>query len=192
MIENTSAGDPMIHFAGLLGGTDRYITEQESAGQRQLVHSDQIPTEGSDALVALGFTLGEVVQGDPMFRHVTLPEGWTKVGTDHAMHSEIRDQLGRARAGIFYKAAFYDRRAECHVIGLHAYLWSVAAGSVPLQLDDEWATKDAVAAMLRKMIDGETRDIAEWTGRGLGGDYIDRHTAKRESYQRVLDSLPTL
>lgn len=192
MIENTAKREPALHLLGALSeGSDGYIGGMEAAGQRQLVHSDQVPTEGSDALAELGFTLGDVVAGDPLFRHVTLPEDWTKQGTDHAMHSQILDPLGRKRVGIFYKAAFYDRRADCHVIGLHAYLWDVAAGRAPLLLDDEWATKDSVVAMLRKMISQETERINEWTERLVGQEFIDRHTATRASYQLVLDSLAT-
>lgn len=191
MIENTSKRDPMLHLLGAAsGGADGYITGMEADGQRQVVHSDLVPTEGSDGLAALGFTLGEVVENDPLFRHVTLPEGWTKVGTDHAMHSKILDPLGRERVSIFYKAAFYDRSATTTVIGLHAYLWQVADGA-PLVLDEEWATREAVAAMLNKMIDSETQQINEWIERGIGEKFIDRHTKTRAKYQRVLDNLPS-
>lgn len=98
MIENTSARDPLIHFAGALSdGTSRYVTDMEAAGQQQLVASTQIPTRGSDDLAALGFELGDVDPSDPMFRDATLPAGWKKQGSDHAMWSYIVDSLGRRR-----------------------------------------------------------------------------------------------
>jgi hypothetical protein len=60
---------------------------------------------------AMGITLGEPVASDPLFRHATLPKGWRKQPTDHAMWSKLVDAQGRERASIFYKAAFYDRSA---------------------------------------------------------------------------------
>lgn len=110
--EDTSKRDPIVHLAGMMGGASRYITEQESAGQAQLVNSTVLPIElqrpDTDAdFEALGFTFGEKV--DDLFREATLPEGWTRQGSDHAMWSHIVDDQGRERVAIFYKAAFYDR-----------------------------------------------------------------------------------
>lgn len=152
-IENTSARDPLLQFAGLLGGTDRYITEMESAGQRQLVNSTQLPTEMNsgtdDDLRAMGFELGDPNDGDPMFRNVTLPDGWSKQATDHAMWSKVVDEHGRARLKVFYKAAFYDRRAFINVQAPVGYMWDVIGGE-PLVLDDTWATRDALRAEAEK------------------------------------------
>ena len=94
---------------GLPGGIDR----QERAGQREIVESDVLPVDGFDeaALAALGFVAGGVVPGDPLFRYVRLPPGWTRVATDHAMWSKIADEAGCERIDVFYKAAYYDRRA---------------------------------------------------------------------------------
>lgn len=116
--ENTTKRDALDHFAGMLGGTDRYITDMEAAGQRQVVNSTVLPYayDRDDApFEALGFTFGEQVPGDNLFRQATLPEGWTREGTEHAMHSVIKDERGIARVGIFYKAAFYDRRADMSI-----------------------------------------------------------------------------
>lgn len=87
---------------------------QERLGQRAFLASDTIPTRGPDdgQLVALGFELGDVVEGDPMFRYAKLPEGWTREGSDHDMWSYILDERGRSRCSVFYKAAFYDRSAN--------------------------------------------------------------------------------
>lgn len=89
------------------------IERQEKEGQSEFVASDTLPVACnlSDAeLSALGFTLGWRV--DNLFRQAKLPPGWTKVASDHAMWSHLRDERGRQRAAIFYKAAFYDRDAN--------------------------------------------------------------------------------
>lgn len=116
-IENTSKREPIVHLAGMVGGgTSGYIGEMEAAGQRQLVNSDVLPTEvlhGTDEdYIALGFVFGEPVEGDPLFRHATLPEGWRREGSDHDMWSYLVDEKGQRRVAIFYKAAFYDRGAH--------------------------------------------------------------------------------
>lgn len=105
--------DPLFALAGMAVNPSRFIHEQEAAGQRQLVNSDTIPIRGiSDQLLsAMGFTLGEPVPGDKLFRFATLPAGWSKKPTDHDMWSNIVDDKGRERISVFYKAAFYDRDA---------------------------------------------------------------------------------
>jgi hypothetical protein len=114
-IENTSTRPGELHLLGALSeGTDSYIGGMEKAGEAQLVASAVIPTERSvpDAeLTDLGFVLGALVEGDPLFQNCTVPDGWTKRPTDHDMWSEILDNEERVRFRIFYKAAFYDRRA---------------------------------------------------------------------------------
>ena len=47
-----------------------------------------------------------------------MPQGWTRRATDHDMHSEILDEAGKIRISVFYKAAFYDRRAHAELIEL--------------------------------------------------------------------------
>jgi hypothetical protein len=99
------------------------IVNQEKRGQGLLVQSSLIPTEllwGPDPdgllteerLVELGFTLGAILEDDPLFREAELPKGWTRVATDHDMWSKILDETGTERMTIFYKAAFYDRGAH--------------------------------------------------------------------------------
>ncbi len=98
----------------LMGGNPGGIEAQEARGQQQLVESDVLPTEvrGNKAeLEAAGVVFGDPVPGDPLFCSVQLPAGWQKQPTDHAMWSDLVDDQGRKRAGIFYKAAFYDRKA---------------------------------------------------------------------------------
>ena len=120
--ENTSDRDPLDHFAGMLGGSERYITDMEADGQRQIVASTTLPTKSNhstdEEYVALGFTFGAVVAGDPMFREATLPDGWKREGSEHAMWSYIVDERGVRRVSIFYKAAFYDRDAFMGIINV--------------------------------------------------------------------------
>ncbi len=102
----------------LLLGPSAAIEAQEKMGQWEVMNSDTIPTDlGKDEALfeAMGFKLGPVVEGDPLFRYATLPPGWTKEATDHAMWSAIKDEHGRKRVGVFYKAAFYDRRATASI-----------------------------------------------------------------------------
>lgn len=98
----------------LIASTPGGIERQEAAGQRALVQSAMLPKKITGAtreqLTALGFKFGADV--DELFVQCELPAGWTKRGTDHSMHSDLLDEQGRKRAGIFYKAAFYDRRAD--------------------------------------------------------------------------------
>ena len=102
-----SAGD-MENF--IVAATPGGIEAQEAAGQRQLVQSSVLPKECPRAeLEAMGIVFGADV--DDLFISVTLPVGWTKQPTDHHMWSDLLDEKGRTRAAIFYKAAFYDRRA---------------------------------------------------------------------------------
>ena len=98
----------------LIASTPGGIEQQEADGQRTLVESSMLPKDIHGAtleqLTALGFKFGDDV--DELFVACDLPPGWTKRGTDHSMHSDLLDEQGRKRARIFYKAAFYDRRAD--------------------------------------------------------------------------------
>jgi len=106
--------DPMVGLLISVGG----IEAQERHGQLELVNSDTLPSDvrpdDKALLEAAGVVFGEPVTGDPMFVYVTLPEGWKKVATAHEMWSDLIDAGGTKRASIFYKAAFYDRRASMH------------------------------------------------------------------------------
>jgi len=67
----------------------------------------------------MGIVFGDKV--DDLFVEVQLPKGWAKVPTDHSMWSELIDDLGRVRARIFYKAAFYDRSAHISLVARYSY-----------------------------------------------------------------------
>lgn len=100
----------------VVAATPGGIEAQERAGQVALVASQQMPVEmhpSREAFEGVGFTFGEPV--DELFLAATLPAGWARVATDHAMHSDIVDGKGRKRVSVFYKAAFYDRRASARM-----------------------------------------------------------------------------
>lgn len=104
-----------------LGGAPDKILAQEAEGQQSFVNSDTLPTrtngdvDSKKVLEAAGVKFGEVVEGDPLFQYVELPQGWKKVPTVHSTWSDLVDEKGRKRASIFYKAAFYDRGAHYNV-----------------------------------------------------------------------------
>ncbi len=165
MIENTGQRPAELHLLGAMSeGTSGYIEGMEKAGQQQLVNSALLPTKGSDdpEFLALGFTFGEPLADDPMFRPATLPAGWRKAGTDHDMHSDILDQLGRRRVGVFYKAAFYDRRADMNLISVGGYVWGLLWDGADPVLDDEWATAEAVKKACHAEIAREEETLALW------------------------------
>lgn len=90
------------------------IERQEKQGQIDQSFRETLPIDGTlkDRPVweALGFVFGE--NADDLFVNVKFPEGWKKVTTDHSMWTNLVDGKGRKRAGIFYKAAFYDRSSH--------------------------------------------------------------------------------
>lgn len=125
-ITNTSKQSASVHLAGsLIEGSSNYIENMESRGQQELINSTRLPAEARGAtwdsdgwaeLAALGFVKGDLVEGDELFVEATLPEGWTRAADDHAMWSYILDERGVRRVAVFYKAAFYDRRASMSVM----------------------------------------------------------------------------
>jgi hypothetical protein len=116
-VRNTSNLDPLELLVET--GFGAGIEAQEARGQRELVSSEVLPSDcdstSREALEAAGVVFGDQVEDDPIFQHVTLPEGWKKRPTDHSMWSELVDAEGNVRASIFYKAAFYDRSAHMSV-----------------------------------------------------------------------------
>jgi hypothetical protein len=141
MIENTSRRDPLIHALGAMSdGADDYNTGLEAAGQRQFVNSTEMPKSGPwDQLEALGFIRGDDVPGDDLFVTAELPAGWSKQATEHSMGSIIVDDRGIERVSIFYKAAFYDRRADFHIVAVGPKLaMSVTWGDDPVMLPACW------------------------------------------------------
>lgn len=109
--------NPIIPILSALQlGASESIYAQEAAGQRDLVESTTLPSEISDedrkALQKHGVRFGKQVNDDPLFTYAFLPDGWQIKPSDHSMWSYLLDDKGRRRASIFYKAAFYDRKAH--------------------------------------------------------------------------------
>lgn len=150
--ENTSARPMEAHLLGAMSdGRSGYITGMEAAGQRQLVASTSLPasmTPAEDDYLAVGFTFGPADESDPLFRPATLPAGWRKKASDHNMWSDVVDDLGRRRVAVFYKAAFYDRRASMQLIPLDGYARELLANGAPPVYDDTWCTPKALYDVL--------------------------------------------
>lgn len=114
--------NPAALIALLKGDIDNAVTAatpggieaQEAAGQATLVAGSWFPKDmmgvARPELEGLGFKFGADV--DDVFVSVQLPQGWKKVATDHSMWSDVIDDKGLVRGSIFYKAAFYDRKAH--------------------------------------------------------------------------------
>ena len=87
------------------------IEQQEAGGQIEMINEQVLPKESPiEMLALLGFVFGE--DDDDIFVKVKFPDGWIKKATGHSMHTDLLDDKGRKRGGIFYKAAFYDRSAN--------------------------------------------------------------------------------
>lgn len=175
-LENTNSRPMEIHALGILAeGADSYIGGMEAAGQRQLVNSDRLPTsshEGDEPYLALGFTFGDPDPRDQLFRPATLPPGWSRAGTDHNMHSSLLDEHGRKRAEIFYKAAFYDRRADMTLIQPSGYAQDIAwNGGEPVF--DDWCTREAFREALAAIRERSVEYI------GLYADRSDEYGVAR-------------
>lgn len=112
----------------VIAATPGGIEAQEARGQREFVSNETLPIEcmfcDRDMFEAMGIVYGKPI--DDLFVTVQLPIGWKKEPTPHSMWSNLLDGQGRARARIFYKAAFYDRRAEIQPVRRYSY------GSRPL------------------------------------------------------------
>jgi hypothetical protein len=89
------------------------IEQQEKEGQTSLTTNSKLPQEMDDRtrelLESKGVVFGDAVDG--IFLSCALPVGWKIVPTDHSMWSHLIDENDNRVAVIFYKAAFYDRRA---------------------------------------------------------------------------------
>ena len=119
------------------GSPSGAIDAAEADGQRSLVESSKrglvrLPVEGTlldqvagesdnrKILESYGVVFGDVVEGDPIWVNVTLPEGWLIKPTTHSMWNDLLDDKGRRRAQIFYKAAFYDRSCHLHLVSRYS------------------------------------------------------------------------
>jgi hypothetical protein len=146
----------------MVAATPGGIEAQEKAGQTALVKSTNMPKDLSpsrEAFESLGFTFGKDV--DDIFVSATLPAGWSRAATDHSMHSDIVDDQERKRVGVFYKAAFYDRRASAHLISRFRIEQKYPETRGPIDEDAMLPTiiTDAGAEIHRV---GESKYIGDW------------------------------
>lgn len=163
---------------GLDGDSSAGIYAQEAQGQRELVNSTQLPSDGPIAEAeALGIVFGPVDERDPMFRPATLPEGWEKRATDHSMWTDIVDDKGRKRLGVFYKAAFYDRSAHFGITPNYAPLDELFYGdTLPEKIElDELLTADVARGWFDDTLAQATKRL----------DYPNEDGHWTERYERV-------
>lgn len=175
------------------GSASSFVERQEADGQRQLVNSDRLPTDtghdGDEPFLALGFTFGEPDERDPMFRAATLPAGWRREGSDHAMWSYIADEHGRRRVAIFYKAAFYDRSAFMRLETLYGYVTqAVEYHGTPVVFDEQWATLSAVADVMADARDKNLKQADFWR-EGSDERHVADYTERAAKFGRALAAL---
>lgn len=114
--------NPAALIAAVSGDGDNFVTAstpggvqaQEREGQAALTQALTRLPKAMDREMGeeRGFVYGE--DFDDIFVNVTAPAGWTLRPTAHPLHSEILDDTGTVRGTVFFKAAFYDRRASGH------------------------------------------------------------------------------
>lgn len=172
--------DLLLAEAMLIGGNNA-IEASEARGQRELVNAQRLPTQGCDdaVLTALGFVLGPPDAADPIFRPATFPPGWRLQATDHSMWSNLLDAAGRTRAAVFYKAAFYDRKAHMYLkcrFGIDCYSTRDA-----VTVTDAFATSGIQSFPYTPAADPGDREQAreEWerldAARALAVAWLDEH-----------------
>lgn len=134
----------------LVASTPGGIEAQEARGQAMLVQSDLLPIDLSpsrEAFERVGFVFGE--PEDELFVRVTLPSGWARAAGKHQMWSTIRDGLGRERVGVFYKAAFYDRRSDARLVPRFTVNWLLPGEDDVPEGTTAYAVKDVGKIIMR-------------------------------------------
>lgn len=88
---------------------------QKEGSRAYLLHMDSLPASMDRPcrayLASRGVVFSNRILGDPYFRTVEFPRGWTKVLTSHPMWSKVLDENRKEVVAIFYKAIHYDRKA---------------------------------------------------------------------------------
>lgn len=130
-------------FLDVVGGMkpSDAIERQEASGQARAVQQQALPINGTfrerHIYERLGFVFGD--NRDNLFVNVTFPEGWSLKATDHSMWSDLLDDQGRKRGGMFYKAAFYDEDASINLArryGINQYPDDCPDGMVKVDVRD--------------------------------------------------------
>jgi hypothetical protein len=167
------------------------IQDQEARGQARLAVSSTLPVETGagnwnddiDAsLRAVGFKLGPTVKEDPLFRTVDFPAGWRVVPTDHSMWTDVLDAIGRVRVRVFYKAAFYDRKAHCTIERRYA----IEIGYPPKDAAGEYIAEGKVVAVVRDRAEGV--DVVRFARPYAPGSPLGRYRAGGEAYAATDDA----
>lgn len=125
--ENIGGLEILLDVVGSGMNPSAAIEAQEAREQSRMINRSQLPKdfkiwndplfEGKSAQEIYAW-LGIEIEGeaDDLFFNAKLPAGWTIRPTDHSMWSDVLDEKGRKRLGIFYKGAFYDRKAHTNLV----------------------------------------------------------------------------
>jgi hypothetical protein len=189
-----AGGEEVLLTALATGSSEVGILAQEARGQAEMVQSEVIPRDlsGRDELEALGFTFGEPLPSDPMFMPASLPEGWRREGSEHAMWSYILDDFGRRRVSVFYKAAFYDRKAHAGPVHLSSYLYECVYEGIAPTVGGDWPAESMVTelAAMAAREDDEARKWREEYGHVESSDkWAAEHGERAAKYRALADSL---
>jgi|SRR5882672_12913810 len=111
-IQAFAEGDAANMLAAITPGG---IEAQEARGQRALNKAGNLLPKKLlysmwEEVEAMGIKL--IGEQDDLFLNVELPPGWMIQPTPHSMWSNVVDETGKVRLEVFYKAAFYDRKAH--------------------------------------------------------------------------------
>ncbi|KKN69110.1 hypothetical protein LCGC14_0443990 [marine sediment metagenome] len=196
-IRDTSKPEEVERFGytAMAVGANETVLAQEQQGQIELVSSIMLPTKGAEQLEKIGCVLGPINEKDPLFREVTLPEGWKKERTDHSLYSKIVDAQGNERATVFYKAAHYDRDAFCfaqrrfHHNTLYPAREDRPEGGVKLGIGTSDSDEPLVIIVTKPWnrsfeFDKEGEEVIE--------AYMQEHAPDWQDYNAYWDELPDL
>lgn len=110
---NFGQDDAFLMFLRMMSGERNVVENMEREGHEKAIRQGLMPKmmhPAKEEWEKIGFVFKEI--DDDLMYSVTLPEGWSRRMTDHDMHSEIVDANGLVRGTMFYKASFYDRKAD--------------------------------------------------------------------------------
>lgn len=133
MIDKKNNWTPAVAAAAMSGDLDNFIAastpggieKQEAAGQSALIENCLLPIEISPSFDGTEITWADIVEKfgfkkiadhDDILFKAELPPAWKLTpNANSSFWSTIFDDQGRDRAGVFYKAAFYDRKAHLYL-----------------------------------------------------------------------------
>lgn len=148
----------------LVAATPGGIEAQEKAGQAAMVAQfETLPIDGmvrfGNIIKSWGFEVGEPV--DELFVRVTPPQGWQLRASEHSMWSDLIDASGGVRGGVFYKAAFYDRRAHFSLNPRYRIMAEYGEAGVWWHITDRKTGNVLFELPVVKIEDGPANDLAE-------------------------------